>query len=174
VSGSRILIGRFGAPHGVRGEVRLKSFASEPRAIATFGALLDADGRSYQIEHCRPVKDDIVVARIAGVRDRDAAAALTNRDLYVDRAALPPPDEDEFYLADLIGLAAVLADGAPYGVVRDVLNYGAGDILEIATPEGQTALLPFTKAVVPTIDVQGRRVIVAPPVEVDADKPSGD
>lgn len=165
---SRILIGRFGAPHGVKGEVRLKSFASEPRAIANYGALTDEQGRAYQIEQCRAVKDDILVVRIAGLRDRDAAAALVNRDLYVDRSALPPPDEDEFYHADLIGLAAVLPDGASFGIVRNVLNFGAGDILEIVTDAGGVALLPFTKAIVPTLDFNARRLVVIPPDEIEA------
>jgi 16S rRNA processing protein RimM len=88
--------------------------------------------------------------------------------LFVDRAVLPEADEEEFYHADLIGLAAVLEDGTPVGAVVAVLNHGAGDILEIAPPEGETLLLPFTRAVVPVVDIKGRRVVVAPPAEVEA------
>ncbi len=161
---------RFGAPHGVRGELRLKSFTGDPAAVADYENLQDETGkRSFRIEAARPVKDDMLVVRIAGVRDRDAAAALTNLDLYVDRAALPPADEDEFYHSDLIGLRAELADGALYGTILRVLNFGAGDILEIAPASGDTILLPFTKAAAPSVDIAGGRVIVSPPVEVETD-----
>ena len=161
---------RFGAPHGVRGELRLKSFTGDPAAVADYENLQDETGkRSFRIEAARPVKDDMLVVRIAGVRDRDAAAALTNLDLYVDRAALPPANEDEFYHSDLIGLRAELADGALYGTILRVLNFGAGDILEIAPASGDTILLPFTKAAAPSVDIAGGRVIVSPPVEVETD-----
>ena len=155
----RILVGRFGAAHGVRGEVRVKSFTGEPLALAKYKGLTDASGvRAFVFESARLVKDDILVARVAGVRDRNAAEALTNQDI------LPPPDEDEFYVADLIGLEAVLADGARFGKVRDVLNFGAGDILEIDTGAGETQLLPFTLAIVPQIDIAAKRIVVVPPV----------
>ena len=167
---SRILVGRFGAPHGVRGELRLKSFTGDPVAIASYKSLVDETGlRVFRIEAARPVKDDMLVVRVAGVRDRDAAAALTNLDLYVDRAALPPADEDEFYHSDLIGLRAELADGALFGTILRVLNFGAGDILEIAPAAGETILLPFSKAAVPIVDIAGGRVIVSPPVEIETD-----
>jgi len=161
----RILVGRFGAAHGVRGEVRVKSFTGEPLALAKYKGLTDASGaRAFVFESARLVKDDILVARVAGVRDRNATEALTNQDIWLAREALPPPDEEEFYVADLIGLEAMLADGARFGKVRDVLNFGAGDILEIDTGAGETQLLPFTLAVVPQIDIAGKRIVVAPPV----------
>ena len=167
---SRILVGRFGAPHGVRGEIRLKSFTADPSAIGDYEVLRDETGaRSFRIESVRPIKDDMVVARLAGVRDRNAAEALTNLDLYIDRSELPPPHEDEFYHSDLIGLRAELQDGSPFGTVLRVLNFGAGDILEIATTSGDTVLLPFTKAVAPTVDIAGGRVVVVPPVEIETD-----
>ncbi|WP_158809831.1 ribosome maturation factor RimM [Beijerinckia sp. L45] len=163
----RILVGRFGAPHGVRGEVRLQSFTQAPGDIGTYGALVDKAGtQRYEIKTLRPVKDNLFVARVAGIADRTAAETLTNIELFVPRAALPPPDEEEFYLIDLIGMAAVDEAGTAIGTVVAVPNYGAGDILEVApVAGGETLLLPFTKAVVPTVDVSARRVTVVFPDE---------
>jgi 16S rRNA processing protein RimM len=167
---SRILVGRFGAPHGVRGEIRVKSFTGEPMALARYRGLTDADGkRAFRIESARFVKDDMIVVRIEGVRDRDAAQALTNTDIHMPREALPPPDEEEFYVADLVGMRAETADGALFGRIADVLNYGAGDILEIATEAGETRLVPFTRACAPHVDMAGGRVVVAPPIEVEGE-----
>lgn len=177
VSASRILVGRFGAPHGVRGEIRVKSFTGDPLALASYAGLTDAAGaRAFTFEGARLLKDDMLVARLKGVRDRNGAEALTNVDIYVARDALPPPDEDEFYVADLIGLRAELADGTTFGRIRDILNYGAGDILEIDVGGGATRLLPFTRAVAPTIDMRGGRVVVAPPDEIEGEEapPRGD
>ena len=164
-----VLVGRLGAAHGVRGEIRLKSHTGDPSAIATYGPLSDPVGaRTFIIESLRHVRDDMFVARLKGVRDRTAAEALCNVDLYVDRSLLPPPDEDEFYHSDLIGLTAVLENGDSFGKVLDVLNFGAGDILEIRpTAGGEALLLPFTKAVVPQIDLAAGKVTVAPPAEVE-------
>jgi 16S rRNA processing protein RimM len=161
----RILVGRFGAPHGVRGELRLQSFTQDPAAIASYGPLSGGTGQQlFTIKSLRPLKDNLFVARVAGVDSRTAAEALTNVELFISRDALPPPDEDEFYLADLIGLTAVDEAGSPVGKVIAVPNYGAGDILEIApVAGGESLLLPFTKAVVPVIDFAARRVTVVPP-----------
>jgi 16S rRNA processing protein RimM len=168
---SRILVGRFGAPHGVRGEIRIKSYTADPIALAGYAGLSDQDGaRSFHIESARPVKDDIIVARLRGVNDRNAAEALTNTEIYVSRDALPPPDEEEFYIADLIGMRAELADGRPFGVITNVLNFGAGDILDIALEGGGTRLLPFTRACAPHVHVKERRVVVDPPEEVEGDE----
>lgn len=167
----KILVGRFGAPHGVRGEVRLQSFTGEPRAVANYGPLQTADGRRFTLAAVRPVKDNMLVARVAGVADRDAAAALTNLELFVERAALPPPDEDEFYVSDLVGMAAVDGEGRALGTVVDVPNYGGGDLVELRPPTGgETVLYPFTKEVVPTIDFAGRMLTVVPPAEVEGEK----
>ncbi len=161
-------MGRFGAPHGVRGEVRLQSFTGDPRAIASYGELQAADGRRFALSAVRPVKDNMLVARVAGIADRDAAAALTNTELYVERAALPPADEDEFYVADLVGLAALDSEGRVLGTVVDVPNYGGGDLVEVRPPTGgETLLYPFTQAVVPTIDFAGRTLTIVPPEEVE-------
>lgn len=167
-------MGRFGAPHGVRGEIRVKSFTGDPLALASYEGLSDASGaRAFVIEGARPVKDDIIVVLVAGVRDRNGAEALTNVDIYLPREALPAPDEEEFYVADLIGMDVALTSGEPFGRVRDVLNYGAGDILEIQQTDGQITLAPFTKAAVPHVDVAARRVTVDPPVETEAGEPEG-
>ncbi len=171
-SASRILVGRFGAAQGVRGEIRVKSFTADPLALASYKGLTDATGaRSFVIEAARAVKDDMIVVRLAGLRDRNGAEALTNTDIFIAREALPPPDDDEFYIADLVGLRVELADGALLGIVRNVLNFGAGDILEVeaAGGVGDTRLLPFTAAVVPVVDVRGGRLVVSPPDEIEVE-----
>ena len=164
---SRILVGIFGAPHGVRGEVRLKSFTGDPMAIADYPRLTDETGaRPFKIIAARPVKDDMLIVRVDGVGDRTAAEKLTNVSLSIAREDLPPVDEDEFYNADLIGLRAETRDGAALGVIAAVLNFGAGDILDVRPDAGENILLPFTKKVVPVVDIAGGRVIVEPPEEV--------
>lgn len=170
----RIAVGRFGAPHGVRGEVRVKSYTADPLAIAGYGELQDRTGtRKFRLANARHVKDDMLVVRVAGVADRTAVEALVNEELFIDRAQLPPPEEDEFYLNDLIGLEARLRDGARYGRIKNVLNFGAGDILEIDTGAAETAMLAFTKSVVPEVHVTEGYVIVDPPEEIEGEPPSG-
>ena len=166
----RILVGQFGAAHGVKGELRLKSFTQDPAAIGRYGQLSDASGaRQFEIVALRPLKDDLFVARIKGVVTREAAAALTNTALYLPRAALPEAEEDEFYHADLIGLPARTESGDEIGTIVEILNFGGGDILEIAPREGgETLLVPFTKATVPIVDMAKGHVIVVPPIEVEA------
>jgi 16S rRNA processing protein RimM len=163
----KVLVGVFGAPHGVRGEVRLKSFMQDPLDIAEHGALTGASGRLYEFLAARPVKDDLLVVKVKGVGDRDAAQKLTNEKLFLGRDKLPPPEEDEFYCSDLIGLRAETPEGALIGTIVAVPNHGAGDILEIAPPAGETLLLPFTRAVVPEVDLAGGKVVVVPPVEAE-------
>ncbi|WP_159726536.1 ribosome maturation factor RimM [Methylosinus sp. Ce-a6] len=161
-----ILLGRLGAAHGVRGEIRLQSFTADPAAISSYGPLFDASGaRRFVIASLRPLGKDMFVARLEGVADRDAATALTGIELYLPRAALPEPEEDEFYLADLEGLRVETRDGEGLGVVIAVRNFGAGDILEVSPPDGgETLLLPFTKTVVPIVDVAGGRIVAEPPI----------
>jgi 16S rRNA processing protein RimM len=160
----RICVARIGAAHGLRGEVRLNSFTADPMAVTQYGVLSNADGtRGFEIESCRAAKG-VLIARFKGVANRTAAEALCNVDLYVPRDRLPPPDADEFYHADLIGLAAVGRDGAAIGTVVAIHDFGAGDILEIAPAGGgPTLLLPFNDAVVPEIDIAGGRLVVVPP-----------
>jgi 16S rRNA processing protein RimM len=164
-----ILIGVFGAPQGVRGEVRVKSLTSEPHAIGAYGPLTDKGGkRAFAFESLRPVKDDMLVARLAGVSTREAAETLKGVELFARRDQLPPPNEDEFYYDDLVGLEAVDAEGAPLGRIVSLMNYGGGDVLEIAAAEGgETLLLPFTKRVAPRIDFDAGRIVIEPPREVE-------
>lgn len=165
---NRIVVGRFGAPHGVRGEVRVRSFTRDPTAIGAYGPLATPDGRLFVLKSVRLIKDGLLVARVEGIADRTAAEALTNLDLSLDRAALPPPDDEEFYVADLVGLDAVDAAGEKLGTVVDVPNYGGGDLVEVRpTRGGETVLYPFTKDVVPTIDIARRRVTIVAPVDID-------
>lgn len=159
----KILVGVVGAAQGVRGEVRIKSYTGDPKALGSYGPLETDGGRAVlKVLGLRPLKNDMVVARFEGIEDRDAAAALTNTKLYVDRTRLPPPDEEEFYQADLIGLEAITPEGEGIGRVVAVQNFGAGDLLEIAPEVGQTLLVPFTKAFVPVLDFEAGRVVVEP------------
>jgi 16S rRNA processing protein RimM len=163
----RVCVAQIGAPHGVRGEVRLWTFTADPMAVTRYGPLETEDGkRAFEIGKVRPAKGHLV-ARLQGVEDRDAAERLTNIKLFVSRERLPPPEDDEFYHADLIGLRVEDEGGNQIGVVSAVHNFGAGDILEIQPPEGGTMLLPFTEAAVPEVDIKGGRLVVVPP-EVEA------
>lgn len=168
-AGARVCLGVVGAPHGVRGAVRIKSFTDEPAAIAGYGALEDEAGaRQFKLQVISAAKGDgMIIAKLAGIADRDRAETLRGLRLYLPRAALPPPGEDEFYYADLIGLAAMLEDGAPIGKIIAVHDFGAGDVLEIASEGsvhgGQPVLVPFTRAAVPVVDLAGHRVVIDPP-----------
>ncbi len=163
-----VCLGQIGAAHGVRGEVRLHSFTADPSAITAYGPLETEDGRVFAIETLRPAKDHFVV-RISGVADRNAADLLKNIKLYVPRERLPEPDApDEFYHADLVGLAVVDRDGKKRGTVIAVHNFGAGDLIEV-TPEtgGKTELLPFDETHVPTVDIAAGKIVVVPPAVSD-------
>jgi 16S rRNA processing protein RimM len=157
----RICVAQIGAPHGVRGEVKLFSFTAEPLAVTDYGPLESEDGSArFEIEALRPAKNHLV-ARLKDVNDRDAAGRLTNMRLYVPRERLPPPAADEFYHADLIGLAAFDPAGAPLGTVIAIHNFGAGDLIEIAPAQGgATVMVPFSEAAVPTIDMAGGGMFV--------------
>jgi 16S rRNA processing protein RimM len=158
---TRVCLGQIGAAHGVGGEVRLRSFTADPVAIAGYGPLQTEDGRVLQIEALRPTKDHFV-ARLAGIRDRDAARALANAKLYVPRERLPEPAEpDEFYHADLIGLAAFDTAGNKVGNVVAIHNFGAGDLIEVAPDVGNnTELIPFDQTRVPVVDIAAGKIIV--------------
>lgn len=163
----RVCVAQIGAAHGIRGEVRLRSFTEAPMAIASYGPLESEDGkRRIEIEALRPSKDHFV-ARLAGVRDRTDAETLTNLRLYVPRDRLPPAAEGEFYHADLVGLAAVTPDGASLGTVTAIHNFGAGDVVEIKPESGETMLVPFTDTAVPEIDIAAGRMIVVPLIVVE-------
>jgi 16S rRNA processing protein RimM len=165
----RILVGRFGAPHGAGGELRLTSFTGIPRAIAAYKPLFDESGtRRFSILSLRPIKHNMLVAKIAGIDDRASARALTRAALYVPRASLPDVEGEEFYRADLIGLAATNEAGESFGSVVNVLNFGGGDILEIACPaSSETLLLPFTKEVFPRVDIEAGCLTLVLPIEIE-------
>jgi 16S rRNA processing protein RimM len=163
-----VLVGEFGRAHGLKGEVRLKSHTGDPQAIADYRPLIASDGRSISLKHVRPAPGgapDLLIAIVDGVTTREASEALNRVQLYVARDKLSPPDEDdEFLLADLIGLSVENEAGEVIGTVVDVPNYGGGDLLEIAPAQkGPTAFLPFTKAFVPTVDIAGKRIVAVPP-----------
>ena len=164
----RICVGAISGSFGVQGEVRLKSFCADPEAIATYGPLFTQDGsRSYAIKLTRAVAGGLG-ARIAGVATKEQADALRGVSLYVDRAKLPHLPDDEFYHTDLIGLAAHDTGGALIGTVQAVHNHGAGDLLEIAGAGLKTSLLlPFTLAVVPTVDLAAKRIVIDLPEGLD-------
>ncbi|MGQ0444909.1 MAG: ribosome maturation factor RimM [Beijerinckiaceae bacterium] len=166
----RILVGRFGAPQGVSGELRLISFTGVPSAIAAMTPLFDESGtRRFSIVGLRPIKQKMFIAKIAGVADRASAETLANAALYVPRASLPNVEDEEFYSADLIGLAAMNDAGERFGIVVNVLNFGGGDILEIACREScETLLLPFTKEVFPRVDIEAGVLTVVPPPVIEA------
>jgi 16S rRNA processing protein RimM len=167
--GQRVCVAQIGAPHGVRGEVKLRAFTENPLAIGTYGPLETDGDRHLEIDSMRAAAG-VLVVRFAGVSDRSAAEALRNLRLYLPRARLPDTEDAEtFYHADLIGLAALAADGTPLGTVAAVQNFGAGDLLEV-TPQGggPAVLLPFTRAVVPEVDVEGGRIVVNPPEDAFA------
>jgi 16S rRNA processing protein RimM len=170
--GARICIAKFGAAHGVRGEIRLWPFTQDPLAVANYGPLETEDGkRRFEIAAARAAKDHLV-ARVKGIDTRDDAEKLNGLELFVAREKLPATEDDEFYHADLIGLAAVTPRDEPLGRIIAMHNFGAGDIIEIATNNGgETKLLPFTNAVVPTVDLAARRVVIVLPDEIEGDGP---
>jgi 16S rRNA processing protein RimM len=159
----RVLLGEIGAAQGLKGEVRLRSYTHDPAAIARYGALDDEHGRPIEIESLR-VTPKALIVRIKGVTTREGAEALANTKLYIARSRLPERDEEEWYHADLIGLAVVNAGGAPIGTVIAVQNFGAGDLIEIKpSAGGPTVLVPFTRDAVPEVDVEGGRLVLVPP-----------
>jgi 16S rRNA processing protein RimM len=162
-SRDRVLLGEIGAAQGLRGEVRLRSYTEDPAAITRYGPLHDEEGRAFEIEsvHGTP---QALIARIKGITTREAAEALARTKLYVERARLPERQEEEWYHADLIGLAAVDRGGEKIGVVVAVQNFGAGDLIEVKPDKGEaTVLVPFTRESVPEVDVEGGRLVLVPP-----------
>ena len=159
----RICVGQILGAHGVRGLVKLASFTEDPEAITQYGALTDEAGaRVFSVALVGANKGHWI-ARVDNVDDRDIAQALSGTRLFVDRDKLPPPDEDEFYHADLIGLRAELPDGTALGTVAAIHNFGAGDIIEIVLPSGKRPLLPFDRETVPEIDPAAGRLVIDPP-----------
>ena len=171
---AHICIARIGAPHGVRGAVKLWTFTEDPFAVQAYGPLVTKDGaRSFEVETAREAKGHLV-ATLKGIATREDAERLNGIELYIAREKLPDTDETEYYHADLIGLAAVTSAGDALGRVAAIHNFGAGDIIEIAPPSGSTMLLPFTNAVVPTVDLANGRVVIELPDEIAGDTPEDD
>ena len=169
---AQVCVARIGAAHGVRGAVKLWTFTEDPFAVTRYGPLSTRDGaRSFEVAHAREAKG-FLVATLKGITSRNEAERLNGLELYVARETLPSTDDDEYYHADLIGLAAVTTAGEPLGKVIASHNFGAGDIIEIAPPSGTTILLPFSNAVVPTVDLKGGRVLIELPEEIEGDDPT--
>jgi 16S rRNA processing protein RimM len=167
-----ICIARIGAAHGVRGAVKLWTFTEDPLAVIRYGTLATKDGaRQFVVTHAREAKGHLV-ATLKGIATREDAERLNGIELYIAREKLPATGEDEYYHADLIGLAAVDTAGEPLGRVTAIHNFGAGNIIEIAPPQGAAMLLPFTNAVVPTVDLAGGRVVIELPDEIEGDDPA--
>jgi 16S rRNA processing protein RimM len=166
-----ICVARIGAAHGVRGEVKLWTFTEDPFAVKHYGPLATKDGaRQFEVTSAREAKGHLV-ATLKGIATREEAGRLNGVELYVARDKLPATDEDEYYHADLIGLAVVNAANEPLGRVIAIHNFGAGDIIEIAPPHGTTMLLPFTNAVVSSVDLAGGLVVIELPAEIGGDTP---
>jgi 16S rRNA processing protein RimM len=167
MTNSLVILGVIGAPHGVKGEVRVKSSTADPHAIGDYGPLYLADGRKLKVKSVRP-GGEVVIVKLEGVNDRNAAEALKFQTLAVPRDKLPPPDEeDDFYHADLIGLSCETADGTLIGVVTAVHDFGAGDVLDIKVEGKPTLSLGFTKQNVPVVDIAGGRLVLHLPDVVE-------
>ena len=163
-SDDRVCVGRIAGAHGIQGWVRVTSYTDEPKSVAAYGPVCDEKGeRMFELEIMRMAKAQ-VVARIPGVTDRNAAEALRGVQLYVSRAALPAPDPDEFYFDDLVGLAVDTRDGDPLGVVVSVQEFGTGPMLEVGESRGATIFVPFTREIVPVVDLAAGRIEIDPPV----------
>jgi 16S rRNA processing protein RimM len=159
----RVCLGVITGAQGVRGAVRIKSFTADPADIAAYGPVEDESGERRLDLRLVGAAKGVLIAKLHGVDDRDRAEALRGLRLYLAREALPPPGEDEYYHADLIGLDAALVDGTPIGRVRAVHDFGAGDTLEIDRPEGPPVMVPFTRAIVPIVDLDAGRLVLDPP-----------
>ncbi|NQV21051.1 MAG: 16S rRNA processing protein RimM [Rhodospirillales bacterium] len=165
-----VCLGRIGGAHGLRGAVRIQTFTDEPEDIGAYGPLVSPPGdRRFHVTVQRRVKSG-VIARVAGVDSRHAAMELKGIRLFVARDVLPPPGDDEFYHADLVGMTAVALDGATLGRVIAVWNFGAGDVLELkAAKSGKAVMLPFDRQVVPTVDLAGGMIRIDVPESLKED-----
>ena len=161
-----VLMGAILGAHGIKGEVKVKSFAAKPADIAEYGPLTDTKHkRSFELSIVGAAKG-VLIGRIAGITDRNAAEALKGVELFVDRDRLPAPkDPEEYYLADLIGLAAFDGKDAKLGEIVSVDNYGAGDLLLVVPESGEGFVVPFAKAFVPVVDVKHGRVVLDLPAD---------
>lgn len=144
--------------HGLGGEVKVKTFTEDPRSVAAYGVVHAEDGRRFTLSDVRAAKDGAVI-RVSGIEDRAGAESLKGLTLYVARAALPRPEADSFYHADLVGLGVEDVHGNKIGTVAAIHNYGAGDMIEIRRDDGPDLLLPFSKDAVPVVDIEKGRIV---------------
>lgn len=159
----RVLVGSIAGSYGVQGDVRIKSFCAHATDIFAYALTTEDGTREFNAVLVRPVKNGFA-AQISGISTKEEADALRGTQLFATRDQLPEADEDEYYYADLIGLKVLDTGGTELGVVKQVMDHGAGDLLEVLGPKlRDTVLVPFTKEVVPTVDLNGGRVIVDPP-----------
>lgn len=159
---AQVCLGEITGAHGVKGEVRIRSFAARAEDVAAYGPLADETGaRTFEIKVTGQARG-AVLAHIKGVADRNAAEALKGTRLYVGRDRLPKPEAEEFYHADLVGLEATRPDGTRFGRVVAVQNFGAGDVLEIAPEDGPSFYAPFTADAVPVVDLAHGRLVIDP------------
>ncbi len=154
--------------HGIRGALKLRCFTERPEDVVAYGPLFDDAGQPLPRLRVQRILPGGVIAEIAGLADRTAAERWRGKSFHVPRTSLPEPAADEFYYDDLQGLTALDVDGTPLGVIRRVDNYGAGDVIEIASDDGKVLTLPFDQRTVPEINLAAGHVIVAPPQEVGA------
>ncbi len=154
--------------HGLRGEVRVKTFTEAPQALARYKQLHARDGRVFTVAELRPAKADEGVVAFAEIAGRTAAEGLKGLELFVARETLPAPDANEYYHADLVGLAAMDAEDRTIGTVKAIHNYGAGDVIEIVRDDGDSVMLPFARDFVPLVDVANARIVVAVPEDAEA------
>jgi 16S rRNA processing protein RimM len=159
----RVLMGLVLGVHGIKGAVRILSYAAEPEDIASYGPLEDeSGGRKFSLTVVGKARG-AVLAEVEGIGDRDAATALKGTKLYVRRSALPAPAEGEFYWDDLVGLRAELKGGTALGEVTAVHDYGGGPSLEVKREAGASVMVPFTNRVVPVVDLEAGRLVIDPP-----------
>lgn len=159
----RICLGAFAGAHGVKGDTLIKAFTETPRSVAAYGPVETEDGaRSFTFQYLRDHKPGLVIVRAPEIASREDAAALKGVRFYVDRTALPAPDEDEFYLDDLVGLRAVDETGADAGRVTAVHNFGAGDLIELGDIPSVNGprIVTFTKETAPSVDLAGGRITI--------------
>lgn len=162
-----VLLGAVIGAQGLKGEVKVKTFTQSPERLGAYGPLHTKDGKRFRVLSVREAKDAAVVV-LDGVNDRNAAEALKGAELFVPRSALPKEEADEFYHADLVGLRAEDTEGRAMGTIRAVHNFGAGDVLEIVRDDGDEVFLPFTREVAQEIDIEGGRIVIAAPEEIEA------
>ncbi|HEV2652544.1 MAG TPA: ribosome maturation factor RimM [Rhizomicrobium sp.] len=165
-----VLLAAVIGAQGLKGEVKVKTFTSAPGSVGAYGPLHSKDGRRFTVTAVRSSKEGEAVVSLADINDRDAAEALKGTELYVPRAALPAADGDEFYHADLIGLRAEDEQDRLIGTVKAIHNYGAGDVIEIDEPGGDSLLLAFTRETVPRIELELGRIVIAIPHEIDDER----